>query len=109
MICTQIRPVYTCIDASMHSKKRTRVYPTKKDLNHLIKENKRLKFAVRKKHASEKWKNNNRRIVLEELVSFLDLMDDVVDILSDDEHTLSSDDFHCWEIPDELLYHIDEF
>jgi hypothetical protein len=36
-------------------------------------------------------------------------MDDVVDILSDDEHTLSSDDFHCGEIPDELLYHIDEF
>ncbi len=40
-------------------------------------------------------KSNNRRLVLEELVSFLDILDDVVDIFE-------SEDFDCGEVPDEL-------
>lgn len=71
----------------------------------LIKQNKRLKRALRKKRHSSMINHNTRRIVLEELTMFMELMDDVIDILSEDipNETISSDDEHMFDNLDTVL------
>jgi hypothetical protein len=105
MSCTCIIPVYTRIEASTHKRKNTRAQSSKKDIDRLIKQNKRIKTAIHRRRVNTSWKSNHRRIVLEELVSFLDLMDDIVDILDDDDlEPYMEDDFNCGEVPDDEFY-----
>jgi hypothetical protein len=104
MSCTCITPVYTRIEASTHKRKNTRAQSSKKDIDRLIKQNKRIKTAIHRRRVNTSWKSNHRRIVLEELVSFLDLMDDIVDILDDDLEPYMEDDFNCGEVPDDEFY-----
>ncbi len=96
MSYTCIKPVYMRIEASTN-KKRKNVQPlsNKKDIDRVLKQNKRIKTAIHKRRENATWTSNNRRLVLEELVSFLDLLDDVVDIFD-------GEDFHCGEVPDEI-------
>ena len=86
-------------------------------VDRLIKQNKRLKRILRKKKYSSAVKFDNRRIILEELNTFMELLDNVIDILSDDipKETMSSEDERmfndlgtvldlyefCGEIPDD--------
>lgn len=88
---------FTPIVASSYKRKQSRMYSKNKKTNvdQLIRKNKRIQASIHKRRDNSVWKDNNRRIVLEELVSFLDLLDDVVDILD-------SEDFDCGEVPDEL-------
>ena len=106
MSCTCITPVYTRIEASAHKRKNTRTQSSKKDIDRLIKQNKRIKTAIHRRRVNTSWKSNHRRIVLEELVSFLDLMDDIVDILDDDDELEAyiEHDFNCGEVPDDEFY-----
>jgi hypothetical protein len=105
MSCTCIIPVYTRIEASTHKRKNTRTQSSKKDIDRLIKQNRRIKTAIHMRRVNTSWKSNHRRIVLEELVSFLDLMDDIVDILDDDDlEPYMEDDFNCGEVPDDEFY-----
>ena len=104
MSCTCITPVCTRIEASTHKRKNTRAQSSKKDIDRLIKQNKRIKTAIHRRRVNTSWKSNHRRIVLEELVSFLDLMDDIVDILDDDLEPYMEDDFNCGEVPDDEFY-----
>jgi hypothetical protein len=105
MSCTCIIPVYTRIEASTHKRKNTRTQSSKKDIDRLIKQNKRIKTAIHRRRVNTSWKSNHRRIVLEELVSFLDLMDDIVDILDDDDlEPYMEDDVNCGEVPDDEFY-----
>ena len=105
MSCTCITPVCTRIEASTHKRKNTRAQSSKKDIDRLIKQNKRIKTAIHRRRVNTSWKSNHRRIVLEELVSFLDLMDDIVDILDDDDlEPYMEDDFNCGEVPDDEFY-----
>tara|TARA_B110000503_G_C7092969_1_gene390248 strand:+ start:154 stop:417 length:264 start_codon:yes stop_codon:yes gene_type:complete len=77
-----------------------RVYSSdKKNVDHLIKQNKRIRACIHKRRTNSSWKDNSRRIILEELISFLDLLDDVVDILDADE--FEAYDFNCGEVPDD--------
>lgn len=77
-----------------------RVYSSdKKNVDQLIKQNKRIRACIHKRRTNSSWKDNSRRIILEELISFLDLLDDVVDILDADE--FEAYDFNCGEVPDD--------
>jgi len=67
----------------------------KKECRSINSKNKRIQASIHKRRDNSVWKDNNRRIVLEELVSLLDLLDDVVDILD-------GEDFDCGEVPDEI-------
>ena len=97
MSCTCIIPVYTRIEASSRKRKTVQA----KDVDMLIKQNKRIKTAIHKRRDNVTWKNNSRRIVLEEIVSFLDLMDGIVDILEEEWQPYMEDDFDCGEVPDD--------
>ena len=100
MISTRILPVYTHTVACSHKRKNVRVYSSdKKNVDQLIKQNKRIRASIHKRRTNSSWKDNSRRIILEELISFLDLLDDVVDILDADE--FEAYDFNCGEVPDD--------
>ena len=95
MSYTCIKPVTMYTEASANKRKRVRKYSKSVDVDKIIKQNKRIKTVIHKRRNNTNWKSNNRRLVLEELVSFLDILDDVVDIFE-------SGDFDCGEVPDEL-------
>jgi hypothetical protein len=100
MISTRILPVYTHTVTCSHKRKNVRVYSSdKKNVDQLIKQNKRIRACIHKRRTNSSWKDNSRRIILEELISFLDLLDDVVDILDADE--FEAYDFNCGEVPDD--------
>ena len=88
--------------------KRSSMYTRAESGHHidsLIKQNKRLKKALRKKRYSSTVNHNTRRVVLEELTMFMELMDDVIDILSEDipNETISSEDEHMFDNLDTVL------
>lgn len=99
---------------SVHSRRSVRVRATSEsDINKIITQNRRLKSVLRKTRVTSNWRSNNRRIVLEELASFLDVMDDVIDIMSDEPELVTQDslDEHddimdlyefCGEVPDDV-------
>ena len=95
MSYTCIKPLTTCTEASINKRKRIRKHTKSTSVDKIIKQNKRIKMVIHKRRDNTNWKRNNRRLVLEELVSFLDILDDVVDIFD-------SEDFDCGEVPDEL-------
>lgn len=95
MSYTCIKPVTLYMEASAKKRKRVRKHPKSTGVDKILKQNKRIKTVIHKRRDNTNWKSNNRRLVLEELVSFLDILDDVVDIFD-------SEDFDCGEVPDEL-------
>jgi hypothetical protein len=90
-----IKPVTMYMEASANKRKRVRKHSRSVDVDKILKQNKRIKTVIHKRRDNTNWKSNNRRLVLEELASFLDILDDVVDIFD-------SEDFDCGEVPDEL-------
>lgn len=107
MICTYTTPVYTRIQALKTPRRNVRIYSKKENFDNVLKTNKRMRYAIRKHKVSRKMKNDSNKIILEELVSILDMMDDVMNVLKDDEVVHNMDDviglytLNCGEIPDE--------
>jgi hypothetical protein len=78
MICTYKSPVYTRIGNYTTSRKSVCVYSGKGNFDKILKTNKRMRYAIRKHKISKKLKNDSNKIILEELVSILDTIDDEV-------------------------------
>jgi len=115
MICTYTSPVYTRIESYTTPRKSVCVYSRKGNFDKVLKSNKRMRYAIKKHKVSKKLKNDSNKIIIEELVSILDVLDDVMDVLADDETIRNMEDTidvymsNCGEIPDEdFLNYIDK-
>lgn len=75
------------------------------DLDRIIKQNRRLKKAVRRRRSSLVHKVSDKRVIIEELDTFMELMDNVIDVLSDDieDDVLSSRDQMMFDDLDAVL------
>jgi hypothetical protein len=75
------------------------------DLDRIIKQNRRLKKAVRRRRSSLTHKMNDKRVIIEELDTFMELMDNVVDVLSGDieDDVFSSKDQMMFDDLDAVL------
>jgi hypothetical protein len=85
------------------------VYSGNGNFDKILKTNKRMRYAIRKHKVSKKLKNDSNKIILEELVSILDTMDDVMDLLVDDEDVDNMYNLNYTEIPDyEFVKYIED-
>ncbi len=109
MICTYTSPVYTRIRTYTTPRKSVCVYSGNGNFDKILKTNKRMRYAIRKHKVSKKLKNDSNKIILEELVSILDTMDDVMDLLVDDEDVDNMYNLNYTEIPDyEFVKYIED-
>jgi hypothetical protein len=106
MSCTLINPVY----ARIRQTRNVRVYSGKGEFDKAMKKNKRMRHAIRKYKVSTKLRSDSNKIILEELMNILDVMDDIVEVLEEDISDVFVEEFKldCGEVPnDDFSKYID--